>query len=227
MLITLSQLHNIAKTIYYLMTGMYNLNYFKSPYNNLIPDEFSSNSGKAIAVFSYIYDEITELNDLLNKSTAQETEYELFEDLKYCIEELQEEICVNATILGYFIAKKYTDLSIEQIPRKIFFRNEFIDLSRCNKLSKLIGQIELLITHLLNEKTEGVSILQNVQKAIETEFLILSNIAYSHGIAIGKGEYPLWFNPEFNDQNIIENIFYQGTPFDLTIALNIFCKDNS
>ena len=126
MILTFSQLHDLSEVIFGLMTGVYDLDVFVSPYNALIQNEFSLNNGRAVEAYSSIYTGIESLQDLLNKLKNDSEEDKAFDCLRNSIDDLLKEICTSAIAIGYLVSKGYVTLDIKEAPYEKYFRLQFI-----------------------------------------------------------------------------------------------------
>ncbi len=90
MIISANQLQNISRTIFNLMNGVYELDVFKSPYNDLITCELSKNSNK-------VYKEIGSLIKLFNKLDGTDKDkYVNIDRLHDAIDDILEEFTISA-----------------------------------------------------------------------------------------------------------------------------------
>ena len=206
MILTFSQLHDLSEVIFGLMTGVYDLDVFVSPYNALIQNEFSLNNGRAVEAYSSIYTGIESLQDLLNKLKNDSEEDKAFDCLRNSIDDLLKEICTSAIAIGYLVSKGYVTLDIKEAPYEKYFRLQFIredgiGYRRYNQLISAMERVRKLFIDL-GDKDNGVEeFLEMIQDSIEQEYSILTHIAYSHGESVGNGTYPLWLENEGDRMN--------------------------
>lgn len=195
-----SQLQNISQTIYCLMTGIYDRRYYHSPYNTLVPNELEPGKGKAYVHFNAIYDYIEILKENWNILFGCVRDYDELDTLLDGIDDLAKELCTNAVSLGYIESLHFPDSNIIQSPYEQFFSiNMRTPGGICNKqykeLLKAFKDIKTLCVTL--EDYRSIVYLNDLWKEIDREYSILANIAFLHGVSIGKGIYPFWVSETY------------------------------
>lgn len=98
------QIENIANTVFCLMTGVYDLEVFNSPYNELVRDEMTNENGRAYDIFEKIYHNINTLNEKLNNIQGGNEEYNIFEQILSYADRVLEKKCIMSFIRGYRFA---------------------------------------------------------------------------------------------------------------------------
>lgn len=184
MILTSLQLENVAETIYNLMTGIYDLNNFESPYNKLVKDELTSENGKVYQLFISIYNNIDMIYDQSDQDATSR------EELLDNIETAQETICIYAFKKGYKEGKEREEDSIEY--KNIQIKFDSVINTNFDKLRKRSG---------FSNKTKKV--FDTISDLLNKRFTILAGVAYSYGKKLRRGEIPIWFNLE---EEKVENI---------------------
>lgn len=219
MILTAQELYNIAKTVYDLMTGIYDLTVFKSPYNELIPNEYADQKeiketgGKATEQFYKVYETIYSLEDFMNLLNGTEKEeYEIFEEMHYIARQLLEELCIAAFSVGFLVEKKYiTNLEIIDDPYNNYFHSRLLSSDGIgNKKNKQLADsmqnIEDMFIQAGDMTHKSREILDKLEENLILQQNILVNIAYAHGQNLGMGKYPLWHNPELDKPEMPLNL---------------------
>lgn len=197
MIISANQLQNISRTIFNLMNGVYELDVFKSPYNDLITCELSKNSNK-------VYKEIGSLIKLFNKLDGTDKDkYENIDRLHDAIDDILEEFTISAISMGYLSAKKIIDINFSPSPYHVYFRKQLFDphglvCTSYERLCRVINKIEQQAKNL-GDTDKVKQILERMWQYTELEYSTFVDKGFSHGLALGNGEYPLWYNPEFEN----------------------------
>lgn len=201
MIISDEQLNNISKTIYYLMRGMYNLKVFHSPYNFIIADELDEKKGRAVKEFHLMNDKMDSLTKLFNDlDGSDEEEYKLIEEFFNCNETVLEELCTGSIITGYRIKKKIICLDIGSCPFETYFKNQLLMpdgfcAESYKKLQASILEMEDQFVKQGDQTGRGKKILDELQQVMHSEYSILTNIGFLHGLKLGADQYPIWINP--------------------------------
>lgn len=192
MLLSSTQLLYISQTIYGLMTDIYDREHFYLEYKNLVPNELEPNTGRVTAVFNAIYHELDTIGDHWNHLTNQRKNYTVLEAVLDKMDGVLKELCTNAVIIGYETALHLSDICIADSVYKEHFYPKMKAGEICNH------QYSELIIALMNIQTEAIrygDIKENITQSmiclmqlIDQEYNILTDIAFSHGTALGRGD---------------------------------------
>lgn len=201
MVISNMQLSNISKTIYYLMRGIYDLTVFQSPYNILIRDEFDDEAGSAVKEAQRFHNKMETLTNFSNElDGSDEIEYTLIEQIYDCNEIVLEELCIGSIITGYFINKKIISLNIGCSPFDTYFKSQLVlPYGFCaesyHKLQEAMLKMEEFFAERGDQEGKGKKILDELQEIMISEYAILTDIGFLHGLKLGSDQYPIWINP--------------------------------
>lgn len=204
MIIAKEELENISKTFYYLMRGVYHLDFFNSPYNEVIKNEYDEVDGNATKYFHLSYDSIHSLIALFNKiDNTHIEEYDLTERLHSAITDLLEDITTDSIKIGY----QYANNSIEYEMGSSFYGNYtknqlLVSGSVGNQsyinLREVLNEIRQYLEKENYFDVEGKELLFNLNSSLDHLFSVFVDTGFVYGQKLGKGLYPIWHNSDFD-----------------------------
>lgn len=206
MILSINQIQNISKTIYFLMRGTYDLNFFDSPYNKLIPNEYDEKDGKAVKYFYAVYNNIDSLATLFNQLDHTDTkEYDIIDRLHDVITDMLEDLTMDSILKGYLYEKKVIDYNFGPSPYQSYFKIQMfcpnsVESKNYNRLSIIFDIINKYLAKIGDTKKEGSKIIDELWESLELLYTVFVDIGFIHGKELGKGNYPIWYNPEFYDK---------------------------
>lgn len=226
------QLNNISQTIYNLMTGVYNLDYFYSPYNNLIPNDLTSESGAAYTTYDGILDTLSLMNNTLNKVSGSREYHHKLEAIADNILALQRTICI------YSLKKGYSDSLVckcsNSKPHIPIFENYLSHVIRTKDgigniyYDQLIENFTVIKKRLsaLNTPPDVILKADCILPMLEKRFSILCNKAYSYGQDLAYDRLPIWSNPELSYVNYCRSAQIPTISYEQIIKLYYNASDD-
>lgn len=220
-------LNNISQTVYNLMTGLYNLKYFYSPYNDYIPNDLTDEKGKAYGPYDQMLSTFDLCNETLDALYGKRKDYEEIEEISSNVHYLQDVICDLAFKQGFSNGKKYS-LSQASEPLEPFYENYLQAQLKINKdagseyYSKIVDNLTAIKDKLENLNCNAREVFDKLDHFIPTldrRFSILCGLAYSYGADLAAGKLPAHLLEEFEkicfchslvEATELENTFVQG-----------------
>lgn len=227
------QLNNISQTIYNLMTGVYNLDYFYSPYNDLIPDDLTEEKGAAYNTYDKILDIMVLLSDTLNKLSGKNKDYPEVESIADHIFYLQSTLCIFSIKRGYRDSfSSDCSQSNLQIPiyekhlSKAMRTKDGIGNLYYDQLVETLGFIKQKLSVFHNTDADVITKTDNIIPMLDQRFSILCNKAYSYGQNLAFGKLPVWSNPELSYVHYCKTAQMPSLSYEQIIKLYYNASDN-
>lgn len=165
---TKENLEHTAEVVYGLMTGVYDLDVFRSPYNRCVPNDLTDEHGAAYGAFAALYSARDSALDLLNtlENTADREEIPVFEAILDASDHALAEYSKAAFVSGYRLADK----------------------SGCyNAILGAIAAGEERFVTAGDAQSLGAAELDKMQAAIDKMLELLAGKAFAYGIAAARG----------------------------------------
>lgn len=198
------ELDNVAQTFYYLMRGVYNLDIFKSPYNDKVANELTSEDGKAFHTFFPVYEAIEYLSDLLNfLNLTQQQDFEILDVILSDADDVLHTVAVCSVKLAFGKAGGYTGPRQSPPLYDGFWEKELRRPGGTGsvayaRLLEDVTAIKDMLNEFVFDSSQAFRVLDTFLALLKQRFSVFADIAFSYGLRLASGELPVWINPEFH-----------------------------